>query len=106
MADATAPMQLSVMPLQHTKVLSGSLQGSSHCLGMLVPGPILMLCQQVVHLIRHGEGFHNIGLHHVDAQLTPTGWQQAAALGHHLRLHSNALSIQVSLCPQRPAGPC
>ena len=53
------------------------------------------LWPQVIHLIRHGEGFHNAAGHRdaneygscewLDAHLTPTGWQQAWALNSHIR---------------------
>jgi broad specificity phosphatase PhoE len=39
---------------------------------------------KTLHLIRHGEGFHNIGRPNPDAHLTPRGWQQAHALGEHM----------------------
>lgn len=42
-------------------------------------------CPQTVHFIRHAEGFHNIGWEdNTDAHLTIRGWQQAAALQHHI----------------------
>ncbi len=50
---------------------------------------------QVVHFIRHGEGFHNIGFPSEDAQLTEAGWQQTAALKRHLRQHADRLRIEV-----------
>lgn len=43
------------------------------------------LCHtKTVHFIRHGEGYHNIGLANPDARLTPKGWQQAVALRKHM----------------------
>jgi len=54
------------------------------------------LVPQTVYLIRHGEGFHNIGWeHNLDAHLTPNGWKQAAALKEHLRKLEPQLSIEV-----------
>ncbi|KAK9840535.1 hypothetical protein WJX84_011900, partial [Apatococcus fuscideae] len=50
---------------------------------------------KVVHFIRHGEGFHNIGFPSEDSQLTEAGWQQAAALKRHLVKHADRLRIQV-----------
>ncbi|KAK9822101.1 hypothetical protein WJX74_007594 [Apatococcus lobatus] len=60
--------QLSMMPLQHSKV---------------------------IHFIRHGEGFHNIGVPGEDPQLTEAGWQQCAALKQHVAKHADQLRIQV-----------
>lgn len=51
---------------------------------------------QTVYLIRHGEGFHNVGMdHNLDAHLTPRGWAQTAALNQHLQAHQEQLGIQV-----------
>ena len=51
---------------------------------------------QTIYLIRHGEGFHNIGWEmNLDAHLTPNGWKQAAALKEHLRKLEPQLGIQV-----------
>jgi broad specificity phosphatase PhoE len=57
-----APL-ISLMPLPHTKI---------------------------IHFIRHGEGWHNVGLSNADAHLTPKGWEQSHALGHHMRTCSAA----------------
>ena len=57
---------------------------------------------QVIHFIRHGQGFHNTG-HSIrrdqyeDAQLTEAGWQQAHALNQHIQAQDPPLSIQVQL---------
>ena len=52
--------------------------------------------EQVVHFIRHGEGYHNIGYEqNLDAHLTLLGWHQAAALGEHIRRQQPPLDIQV-----------
>ncbi|BDA46810.1 Phosphoglycerate mutase-like protein [Coccomyxa sp. Obi] len=51
---------------------------------------------KVVHFIRHGEGFHNIGYEgNLDAHLTPFGWHQAAALQQHIKALQPPLDIQV-----------
>lgn len=51
---------------------------------------------KTVYLIRHGEGWHNIGWEgNLDAHLTPNGWKQAAALKDHLRKLEPQLGIQV-----------
>lgn len=39
---------------------------------------------QIIHFVRHGEGFHNIGLITLDSHLTEKGWAQAHALGRHM----------------------
>lgn len=53
---------------------------------------------QTIYLIRHGEGFHNVGMdHNLDAHLTPRGWAQTAALNQHLRARQEQLGIQVRL---------
>lgn len=54
-----------------------------------------ILHRQVIHFIRHGEGFHNVAGHvdhenykgweWEDAHLTANGWRQAEALGRHMR---------------------
>ncbi|KAF6262965.1 histidine phosphatase superfamily [Scenedesmus sp. NREL 46B-D3] len=49
-----------------------------------------------VYLIRHGEGWHNIGFeHHVDAHLTPRGWAQTAALQQHLAALQPQLDVEL-----------
>ncbi|CAL8471428.1 g10970 [Coccomyxa elongata] len=51
---------------------------------------------KVVHFIRHGEGFHNIGYEgNLDAHLTPFGWHQAAALQQHIKALQPPLDIEV-----------
>jgi broad specificity phosphatase PhoE len=35
---------------------------------------------KVVHLVRHGEGFHNVGISTMDSKLTDLGWEQAHRL--------------------------
>ncbi|GAB4821611.1 hypothetical protein N2152v2_008657 [Parachlorella kessleri] len=39
---------------------------------------------KIIHFVRHGEGFHNIGLITLDSHLTEKGWAQAHALGRHM----------------------
>jgi hypothetical protein len=59
---------------------------------------IEVLVVQTIHLIRHGEGYHNIGMEgNLDAHLTPTGWKQAAALKAHIQKLEPQLGIQVGL---------
>jgi broad specificity phosphatase PhoE len=54
------------------------------------------LCHtKTVHFIRHGEGWHNVGLANADAHLTPRGWQQAHALGRHMREHVATAGVQL-----------
>ena len=45
--------------------------------------------------MRHGEGFHNIGIVNEDAHLTEAGWRQAAALKKHIAGLTPALDVQV-----------
>jgi len=35
---------------------------------------------KTIYLIRHGEGFHNIGVMGLDSRLTPLGWEQSQAI--------------------------
>jgi len=71
-----------------------------HCLARSLArsrhrSPLLSSPPQTIHLIRHGEGFHNVAGHAdvaeyrsytwQDAHLTPRGWRQAQALGAHIR---------------------
>lgn len=50
--------------------------------------------------MRHGEGFHNIGIVNEDAHLTEAGWRQAEALNKHIAGLKPAIDVQVrrSLC--------
>jgi hypothetical protein len=58
----------------------------------------LLLLLQTIYLIRHGEGFHNIGFaDNLDAHLTPRGWAQTAALQQHLQTLQSKLDIQVKV---------
>lgn len=51
---------------------------------------------QTVHFIRHGEGFHNVGLDgNLDAHLTQFGWKQAHALNDHIQTLRRPPEIQV-----------
>lgn len=50
---------------------------------------------KVVHFVRHGEGWHNVGLPNRDAQLTPKGWQQAHALGSHMKRYPVTREVQL-----------
>ncbi|KAG7666578.1 putative Phosphoglycerate mutase-like protein [Nannochloris sp. 'desiccata'] len=50
---------------------------------------------KTIHFIRHGEGWHNIGLANHDAQLTPRGWQQAHALGRHMQNYELTRNVQL-----------
>ena len=54
---------------------------------------------QVVHFVRHGEGYHNIGVVNEDAHLTEAGWRQADALKKHIAGLTPALDIQVGFTP-------
>eukprot|EP00878_Enallax_costatus_P032947 GHUV01036302.1.p1 GENE.GHUV01036302.1~~GHUV01036302.1.p1 ORF type:complete len:402 (+),score=101.12 GHUV01036302.1:240-1445(+) len=51
---------------------------------------------KTVYLIRHGEGWHNIGYdHNLDPHLTPRGWAQTAALQQHLVALQPQLGIEL-----------
>ena len=57
---------------------------------------IMPVCHtKTIHCIRHGEGWHNIGLANHDAQLTPKGWQQAHSLGLHMQKYEITRSVQL-----------
>lgn len=56
---------------------------------------------QVIHFVRHGEGFHNIGIVNEDAHLTAAGWKQAHALRKHISSVRPALNVEVSCCIAR-----
>eukprot|EP00891_Asterochloris_glomerata_P008881 jgi/Astpho2/8881/e_gw1.00129.54.1_t len=57
---------------------------------------LLTACLQVIHWIRHGEGWHNIGYENSeDAHLTPLGWQQTNGLRQHIAAQSPALNIEL-----------
>ena len=45
--------------------------------------------------MRHGEGFHNIGIVNEDAHLTELGWRQAEALHTHVAALQPPLNLQV-----------
>lgn len=62
--------QLSLMPICHTKT---------------------------IHFIRHGEGFHNIGINTPDSHLTPVGWKQAHTLAVHMASNPPCNSVQVRM---------
>jgi len=49
--------------------------------------------------VRHGEGFHNIGIVNEDAHLTAAGWKQAHALRKHTAGISPALDVQARPAP-------
>eukprot|EP00890_Picochlorum_soloecismus_P000886 jgi/Picsp_1/1799/NSC_05267-R1_phosphoglycerate mutase-like protein len=50
---------------------------------------------KTIHFIRHGEGFHNIGIANMDARLTRKGWTQANSLGIHAEQHDATAEIQL-----------
>jgi hypothetical protein len=51
---------------------------------------------KVIHFIRHGEGFHNVGYsNNLDAQLTERGWDQAHALGRHMYSQAPTSGVQL-----------
>ena len=52
--------------------------------------------------MRHGEGFHNIGIVNEDAHLTAAGWRQAHALRKHLSTVQPALNVEVRCLSARP----
>jgi broad specificity phosphatase PhoE len=64
-----------------------------------------MLWVQVIHFVRHGEGFHNIGIVNEDAHLTEAGWRQAEALSRHIAGLKPALDIQVCDPPDDQSAP-
>ena len=61
---------------------------------------MLLFCvsPQTVHFIRHGEGWHNVGIVNENAALTDFGWSQAHALGQHINGLAEPLALQVSSC--------
>ena len=97
---AAADTHLTLVPHTLTKVLY--MLCFDAIVLHLIPCPAvqkhLVLMMQVVHFIRHGEGYHNIGYEqNLDAHLTPFGWHQAAALGEHIRKQQPPLDVQVKL---------
>lgn len=56
---------------------------------------VLCCAAQVIHFVRHGEGFHNIGLITLDSHLTEKGWAQAHALGKHMYSTPPCHQVQV-----------
>eukprot|EP00879_Flechtneria_rotunda_P014634 GHRR01015293.1.p1 GENE.GHRR01015293.1~~GHRR01015293.1.p1 ORF type:complete len:202 (+),score=57.96 GHRR01015293.1:376-981(+) len=51
---------------------------------------------KTLYLIRHGEGWHNIGFEtNLDPHLTPRGWAQTAALQQHLATLQPKLNIEL-----------
>ena len=51
---------------------------------------------QVVHFIRHAQGFHNIGYEdNLDAHLTGYGWKQTEALRQHVGSLPESLNVEV-----------
>ena len=50
---------------------------------------------KTIHFIRHGEGFHNIGIGNMDARLTRKGWTQAHSLHTHAERHAAIAGIQL-----------
>ena len=51
----------------------------------------------MVHFVRHGEGFHNIGIVNEDAHLTEAGWRQAEALNKHIQQLKPSIDVQVGI---------
>lgn len=74
----TEPAMLTLLPLRHNKI---------------------------VHLVRHGQGFHNVAGEltedlyrdemYFDAQLTARGWKQAADLNAHVKSSASRINPQV-----------
>lgn len=50
---------------------------------------------KIIHFIRHGEGFHNVGVSGVDSHLTSKGWAQAEALGKHIFSQAPSRNVQL-----------
>ncbi|PSC75000.1 phosphoglycerate mutase [Micractinium conductrix] len=51
---------------------------------------------KVIHFIRHGEGFHNVGYsNNLDACLTERGWDQAQTLGRHFFSQQATAGVQL-----------
>ena len=118
--------QLTILPLQHSKVaahptannicfrmtrstfqaVSPAFQGPIEVLSALLTRRLRLMgaaaAAQVVHFVRHGEGYHNIGVVNEDAHLTEAGWRQADALKKHIAGLTPALDIEVGASP-RPA---
>eukprot|EP00775_Hariotina_reticulata_P007788 gene7788-7986_t len=52
--------------------------------------------RKTIYLIRHGEGWHNVGYaNNLDPHLTPRGWAQTAALQQHLSSLQDKLDIEL-----------
>ena len=56
----------------------------------------LSVFMQTIFFIRHGEGYHNIGVLNEDAHLTDMGWRQAEALRQHMGNMRPPPDIQVA----------
>ncbi|KAI8106655.1 hypothetical protein M9434_001309 [Picochlorum sp. BPE23] len=72
--------------------LSGGTRKPSATLLGLAP----LVQTKIVHFIRHGEGFHNIGIVNLDSKLTKKGWAQAHALGKHVRSQVHGIALVIS----------
>lgn len=51
---------------------------------------------KTLHFIRHGEGFHNVGIATLDSNLTSKGWSQAHALRDHVESSVNGIELVIS----------
>lgn len=60
----------------------------------LVLAPVVQT--KIIHFIRHGEGFHNVGISNLDSKLTIKGWAQAHALGRHVQRRVHRVQLVVS----------
>ncbi|EIE24438.1 phosphoglycerate mutase-like protein [Coccomyxa subellipsoidea C-169] len=83
--------QLTILPLQHSKACTLSSCDPTSAKAM---ADVACVNAQTVHFVRHGEGFHNIGIVNLDAHLTEAGWRQAEALNKHVAGLKPALDIQ------------
>ncbi len=55
-------------------------------------------CAQVVHFVRHGEGYHNLigdyqNWDYMDAHLTPAGWEQVRDVDCLRELHTMTCGV-------------
>lgn len=73
---------------------SGRMKRNGQSTSLLGLAPLVQT--KTVHFIRHGEGFHNIGICTLDSNLTMKGWAQAHALGNHVESRVNGVELVIS----------
>jgi broad specificity phosphatase PhoE len=73
---------------------SGGIMKHGRTTNLLALSPLVQT--KTVHLIRHGEGFHNIGISKLDSNLTGKGWAQAHGLGDHIKSCVDGIELVIS----------